>query len=286
MDSLFRRLRVLDGHFALGAAAALGDVFRLGGDGRLPGGLPVLFLLLRASPFIALALSIVVAAPIVWTGLEVARGYMFGGFTMSSLAHTQYRWVAWIQRGRRHRLLRTRRAGHARRRLCGADDPMGGPTRRQFGQSPRLWPRCALPVGYGDLAHQRRPHAPGATVALIQGAIDTTFDDEPRQGQPRDGAVHGASRRRPSSSHRRDRQQDPSLPDIDLIVWPESMFRSSLVSFATDYEMSPGTAAIRAGNNTKEEIEAERRAVARQILRSTSHTGSRWTGPRALYTGA
>jgi apolipoprotein N-acyltransferase len=40
-----------------------------------------------------LGLSIVFAAPIVWSGLEVVRGYMLGGFTMSSLAHTQYEWL-------------------------------------------------------------------------------------------------------------------------------------------------------------------------------------------------
>ena len=58
---------------------------------------PLLFLLLSRVAVHRLRLSIVFAAPIVWTGLEVARGYMFGGFTMSSLAHTQYRWVVWIQ---------------------------------------------------------------------------------------------------------------------------------------------------------------------------------------------
>ena len=58
---------------------------------------PWAFLLLSRVAVHRLGMSIVVAAPLVWTGLEVARGYMLGGFTMSSLAHTQYRWLAWIQ---------------------------------------------------------------------------------------------------------------------------------------------------------------------------------------------
>ncbi|MCS7304223.1 MAG: apolipoprotein N-acyltransferase, partial [Thermoguttaceae bacterium] len=37
------------------------------------------------------------AAPVVWTGLELARGHLLTGFTMASLAHSQYRWLALIQ---------------------------------------------------------------------------------------------------------------------------------------------------------------------------------------------
>jgi len=33
----------------------------------------------------------------VWTGLEFARGHLLTGFTMASLAHTQYRWITLIQ---------------------------------------------------------------------------------------------------------------------------------------------------------------------------------------------
>src|SRR5205807_2457886 len=39
----------------------------------------------------------VVAAPIVWTGLELAKGHLLSGFTMGSLGHTQFRWLAFIQ---------------------------------------------------------------------------------------------------------------------------------------------------------------------------------------------
>ena len=44
-----------------------------------------------------LGVSAVIAAPVVWTGLELARGHVLGGFTMASLGHTQYRWTELIQ---------------------------------------------------------------------------------------------------------------------------------------------------------------------------------------------
>ncbi|MGO9357692.1 MAG: hypothetical protein ACLP1D_08445, partial [Xanthobacteraceae bacterium] len=37
------------------------------------------------------------AAPVVWTGLELARAHILTGMSMASLAHTQYRWTQLIQ---------------------------------------------------------------------------------------------------------------------------------------------------------------------------------------------
>src|SRR5438270_470686 len=40
-----------------------------------------------------LGISLLVAAPIVWTGLELAKGHLLSGFTMGSLGHTQFRFL-------------------------------------------------------------------------------------------------------------------------------------------------------------------------------------------------
>ena len=40
---------------------------------------------------------LIIAAPVVWTGLEYARGFLLSGFSMAVLGHTQYRWLAIIQ---------------------------------------------------------------------------------------------------------------------------------------------------------------------------------------------
>jgi len=43
------------------------------------------------------AIPLWLAAPIVWTGLELARAHLLTGFLMASLAHTQVKWTALIQ---------------------------------------------------------------------------------------------------------------------------------------------------------------------------------------------
>jgi apolipoprotein N-acyltransferase len=219
---------------------------------------PLLFFLLSRVAVHRLRLSIVVAAPVVWTGLEVARGYMFGGFTMSSLAHTQYRWVAWIQPAD---LIGCYGLG-------GLVMLVAASVARMLpwaGQRMTLWPiaplvaALALPVAYGIWRTAGEHTRPGATVALIQGAIDTTFDDEPRKDN-RVMEHYVSVTTQAIEHHHRARQQDPTLPEIDLFVWPESMFRWSLVSFSPDYEMSPEMRAAAAGRS-KEKIEADRRAA-------------------------
>ena len=44
-----------------------------------------------------LRVPLIVAAPVVWVGLELAKGHFLGGFTMGSLEHTQTHWLDIIQ---------------------------------------------------------------------------------------------------------------------------------------------------------------------------------------------
>jgi apolipoprotein N-acyltransferase len=224
---------------------------------------PLLFVLLSRLAVHRVGLSIVVAAPLVWTGLEVARGYMFGGFTLSSLAHTQYRWHEWIQ-------LADIVGCYG---LGGLVVVVAACLARMIpwaGQRMAVWPVAPLvlafagPLAYGVWRSGGDHTRPGTTVALIQGTIDTTFEDEPgkdrrvmdQYGQLTDEAVE---------QRRRAQQSDPQLPDIDLIVWPESMFRAPLISFSADYEMPPEIARWAQGKS-KEQIEAERSALPGQFF--------------------
>ena len=42
-------------------------------------------------------LPLVLSAPLVWTGLELARAHLLTGMSMASLGHTQYHWLTLIQ---------------------------------------------------------------------------------------------------------------------------------------------------------------------------------------------
>src|SRR5262249_15081841 len=64
-----------------------------------------LYLSLYLPLFVALArvavwrlhVPLTLAAPVVWVGLELLRGYLMTGFSWYYLAHTQYRWIELIQ---------------------------------------------------------------------------------------------------------------------------------------------------------------------------------------------
>ncbi len=81
-----------------------------------------------------LRIPVILAAPMVWTGLELARAHLLTGMTMASLGHTQYRWIELIQlsdlAGRVRRELRR----DVRGRVAGADAAL------QTGVAGAFWP--------------------------------------------------------------------------------------------------------------------------------------------------
>jgi apolipoprotein N-acyltransferase len=164
-----------------------------------------------------LNLPLLLAAPVAWTGLELAKGHLLTGFSMGLLGHTQVRWIDLIQVadfGGAYAVSFTLMFVAA----CVA---------RMFPceeQRRALWP--PLPAGtllaavlvYGHFAQSGVRTSPGPKVALIQGSIDTTMKADPSEvsqiheqyiGLTRDALV--------------------AQPDLDLIVWPETMCRASLV---------------------------------------------------------
>ncbi len=199
------------------------------------------FVLLSRVAVHRLGVSLVLAGPFVWTGLETVRGYMLGGFTMSSLAHTQYKWLEFIQLadvigcyGISGLLMLV--AASVARVIPWA------------GQKLTFWPLGVIIAAFGIAIAYGEPHVneehgfQGPTVALIQGTFDTTFDfdkDENRRVMEEYVRLTTAAVDDP-------RQRSGST--FDLVVWPESMFRSPLVSFAEDYREPEGA------EWTKEEI--------------------------------
>ena len=58
--------------------------------------LPLLIALGRVAVH-RLRVPLLVAVPVIFTGLELARAHVLTGFSMGSLAHTQYHWLTLIQ---------------------------------------------------------------------------------------------------------------------------------------------------------------------------------------------
>ena len=90
-------LCLLDGRLALAAAARSGHEHRLGRAVFYFAFYLPLFVGLARVAVHRLRVPVILAAPVVWTGLELARGRLLSGMTMASLGHTQYRWIGLIQ---------------------------------------------------------------------------------------------------------------------------------------------------------------------------------------------
>jgi apolipoprotein N-acyltransferase len=169
-----------------------------------------------------LKLPLILAAPVVWTGLELARGHLLTGFSMGLLGHTQHRWIELIQVadfGGAYAVSFTVllvAACVARMLPC-----EGQP--RAFWPAPPAAALLMLVLIYGYVTSSSVRTSPGPKVALIQGSIDTTMKADPAEV---------------SHIHKQyidlTREALADEPDLDLIVWPETMCRSSLIEALPD----------------------------------------------------
>lgn len=188
---------------------------------------------------------LIAAAPLVWTGLELAQSHLLTGFNMAALGHSQYRWLALIQ-------CSDLAGGYAVSFLvmfaaaCIAS-MLPEKDRRWNG-----WPLLPLVVvmaaalGYGSyrLAHPAGKQGP--RIALIQGSIDTELKHDPVLQDKIYTHYFGLSQ-----------QALASQPKLDLIVWPETMFRDSLITCAPDARLP---AEWQGPRGEFERIVAQRRA--------------------------
>jgi apolipoprotein N-acyltransferase len=191
-----------------------------------------------------LRISMVVAAPMVWTGLELLRSHLMTGFSFCMLAHTQVEWTPLIQisdlfgaYGVSFVVMLV--AACAARMLPIDNRPRA------------IWPILPLililvaTLGYGHLrlrsapsdhATETPPNSLGAPlkVALIQRAIDTKFEFAPQRNVDTFEQYWKATL-----------QARKENPDLDLIIWPEATFTENHpeVQLAPDF-LLPSRATV------------------------------------------
>jgi apolipoprotein N-acyltransferase len=197
--------------------------------------LPVFIGLTRVAVW-RLKIPLVVAAPVVWVGLELLRGHLVTGFSLGLLAHTQIEWPMLLQIADIFGayavsfVMLTVTAA-----LMSITSPFLASGRREppddIAESKRPAYRAMASVGY-SLAilgvtllygHWRLnqppldPAAPTLRVALIQGSRDTQLESDPERAGLyfRDTFSHYQSL---VDHARRDNAR------LDLVIWPESMF--------------------------------------------------------------
>ncbi|MGH7140747.1 MAG: apolipoprotein N-acyltransferase, partial [Pirellulales bacterium] len=172
------------------------------------------------------------------------------GFNMAALGHSQWRWLPLIQ-------IADLAGSYAVSFLvilvaaCFARClPIDG---RRWAAWPLL-PAAAAFIAVLAYGYWRLDHAagrPGPTIALIQGSIDTELKDDPvkrRQIYPHYFAL---------SQQAVDRE-----PELDLIVWPETMYRDSLLSLSDDAIAPPTWPATL--DEIREEVPRRKQLIAEQ----------------------
>ncbi|HTU24246.1 MAG TPA: apolipoprotein N-acyltransferase, partial [Pirellulales bacterium] len=182
---------------------------------------PVFIGLLRVAVHVW-RMPMLVAAPLIYLGLELARGHLLTGFEMTGLGHSQYRWLALAQIadlagiGGVSAVIVFVAAALVRML------PLAG---RKFAWWPLLPAAAALGLclAYGHWRLAQQSTRPGPTVALIQGSIDITMKMDAAQTDRILGEYVELTREAVADGK-----------NLDLIVWPETMFRTPWFIFEGD----------------------------------------------------
>jgi apolipoprotein N-acyltransferase len=193
--------------------------------------LPLFFAVTRTAVH-RLNVPLIVAAPVAWTGLEFARGYVATGFSLALLGHTQVKWTPLIQISD---LLGAYGVSFlvaliaACLASCIPHAPRGW----------RLWPLApaalalAAALGYGAQRTWQPiedPRVPELRAAMIQGWTDTIFEYDPERDVENFNRYAGLTRDA-AAVH----------PHLDVVIWPESAFSDTRPLITRD-EPAPGEA--------------------------------------------
>lgn len=213
----------------------------------------------------------VAAAPMIWTGLELARGYLLTGFSMGLLGHSQVSWTALLQIAD---LFGAYGVGFLM--IMGSATivfawPFGSQRRAALRALP--WAVCFLSaLGYGhwrlnqvdgrskvgraDGDADRAPTVDSSEadlrplrVALIQGSMDTIFEYNPAR-KDEGFQQYTTLTREALAKH----------GDLDLVIWPESAFTANLPDGILDGHVTPPPGVEMDGDEYGRQLELRIRA--------------------------
>ena len=167
---------------------------------------------------------VILAAPLVWAGLELLQARLLTGFNMAALGNSQYRWIELIQI-----------ADLAGNYAVGFVVIMGAASLARMlpcqTQRYAVWPLAPLGLmlvavlGYGHWRTRHEEVRLGPRVALIQGSVDTELKHDP---------ARQALIQEQYSELSLDALRNKPRPD--LIVWPETMYRNPLLTCSDDVQ--------------------------------------------------
>jgi apolipoprotein N-acyltransferase len=213
-----------------------------------------------------LRVPLVVAAPVIWTGLELVRAHMITGFSMAQLGHALVNWIALIQISD---LFGAYGVSFVVMLVCaGFLQSLAEPKPLR-----RYWPIAvavlvlALTAAYGVvcLRHQTPAGARSLKVALLQGTVDKVFEFNPARNE-RTFRTYLAL-----AEQARDRR-----PDLDLIVWPESVFTANTPELIVESDPSPPEGVPLDAAEYRRRIEMTRTDFERKVRSTAERINRIW----------
>jgi apolipoprotein N-acyltransferase len=173
---------------------------------------------------------LVPSAAVAWVATDLVRSELLGGFTFAGLGHTQWRWTAFIQ------VADTVSAVGVGGIVMASAAAMLVTVMTWFDR--RTLVREALPAavlaavtlvyGHWRLATAPAPVGKPLDVLLVQGSIDTELKHDP-EAAPQVLAHYDEITMAGLAT------AEPNVPD--LVVWPETMWRFSLVDIDPAHQL-------------------------------------------------
>ena len=233
-----------------------------------------LFVALSRGAVHRLHVPLTLAVPVVWVALEYARAHVATGFAWYFLGHSQYRWVELIQISDVTGAYGVSflaaisaaclaglvpRGVFARLRLVlpehAADARLMPPRWRQAVAVAVMVSLFAAALLYGYVRRDQADFAaqPGPRIALVQGNFTTEVKHDP-----------GMAERIQQTHYQLTGLAVRHQPD--LIVWPETMYRNTLIDVgrdATDAELQEFWTLVTGGRTPRETPEIRAQLVGR-----------------------
>jgi len=173
-----------------------------------------------------LRLPLPLAAAISWITFEWLRGYIFSGFSMACLSHTQTDHLMLIQiadlgGNQIISLLIMLIAGSLYSIIVAARNQSNRPSAKRtilvHAASILLMVALTLTYGYQQLGRTYSNMSKQTTVGLIQGSINTQFELTPEQYSEK-------NKRQQQSYIQQSKLARQANENLSLLVWPESMY--------------------------------------------------------------
>lgn len=213
-----------------------------------------------------LRIPLVFAAPVIWMGLELARGHVITGFSMAQLGHALVNWIVLIQISD---LFGAYGVSFVVMLVCaGVFQSLAEPKPLR-----RFWPATvallvlALTAAYGVvcLRHPTPSNTGALKVALLQGTVDKVFEFNPVRNE-RTFRTYFAM-----AEQARDRR-----PDLDLIIWPESIFTANTPELIVESDPSPPEGVPLGVAEYRQRIEQTRADFKRKVRNTAERINRIW----------